>query len=114
MVNCRWMTSFFGLAFDDSSSCLIQMKKRVKVTDVHVIDLSHTFVLLQPSDLNDQAEQDLLARVIKGAHVASAHAVREGTHSLTGQDVDNASQLLFNMVQDRVYKPLNRPMPAWK
>lgn len=110
LVTCRWIASFMGVSLDKSGN-LRQTLSRPKKDDVFSIDLGAR--LLDPS-LLPPAEEALLAAVLKGANVASAHAVLEGAHNMNDAQVAPAAALLVTQVKLCVYDYLGMPMPHWE
>src|ERR1700722_16228685 len=70
LITCRWTGNFLGLTAYPDHPRAVAMGKRPKPTDIFSIDLGGTLVEL---DSLSKSESELLARVLVGADVATAH-----------------------------------------
>ena len=111
LIACRWSGNFLGLRVSrDGALCPVNRRHR-RGGDVFSIDLGGTPV--DPNSLN-KSEAALLRCVLLGADVATAHATREGIHTMGWADVRSTAPLLIGQIKLHLYDVLSLPVPEWK
>jgi hypothetical protein len=110
LIACRWSGNFLGLR--ESKGVLCPIKKRhARGGDVFSVDLGGT--LVDPNSLT-KSEAALLACVLLGANVATAHPTKEGIHPMIWDDVRLAAPLLILQIKLHLYDVLGLRVPEWK
>lgn len=110
LIACRWTGNFLGL-YVNRNGVLCTARERPHDGDVFSTDLGGKLVDVR---LLTDEQRKVLATVLRGADIATAHPTRENIHAMTWADVRKASPLLVEQLRLNLYDELKLPLPQWK